>query len=128
MTGPLSGHVWRAAGADGVEVIGDRGDVVVLSADEHWPLVGRRRGGEPGPYGPVKPRLLLIRVVDRHERPETVRADIAGDDQEIARRNVGQEPVLIAERNDSHAVISTPVSHRLVTAAIGPGTSREALP
>ena len=88
----------------------------------------RWRGGEPGPYGPVKPRLLLIRVVDSHERPETVRADIAGDDQEIARRNVGQEPVLIAERNDSHAVISTPVSHRLVTAAIGPGTSRHALP
>ena len=63
----------------------------------------------------------------RHERPETVRADIAGDDQEIARRNVGQKPVPIAERNDSHAVISTPVSHRLVTAAIGPGTSRHAL-
>jgi hypothetical protein len=75
-----------------------------------------------GPYGPVKPRLL-IRVVHRHERPETVRADVASDDQEIARRNVGQEPVLIAERNDSHAVISTPVSHRLVTAAIGPDTS-----
>ena len=43
--------------------------------------------------GPVKPRLLLIRVVDRHERPETVRADVASDDQEIARRNVGQEPL-----------------------------------
>ena len=99
--------------------------VVIAPREE---LVCRWRGGEPGPYGPVKPRLLLIRVVDRHERPETVRADIAGDDQEIARRNVGQEPVLIAERNDSHAVISTPVSHRLVTAAIGPGTSRHALP
>ena len=74
----------------------------------------RWRGGEPGPYGPVKPRLLLIRGMDRHERPETVRADLASDDQEIARRNVGQEPVLIAERNNSHAVISTPVSHRLV--------------
>jgi hypothetical protein len=36
--------------------------------------------------------------------------------------------MLITERNDSHAVISTPVSHRLVTAAIGPGTSRHALP
>ena len=88
----------------------------------------RWRGSEPRPYGPVKPRLLLIRVVDSHERPETVRADVAGDDQEIARRNVGEESVLIAERNDSHAVISTPVSHRLVTAAIGPGTSRQALP
>ena len=99
--------------------------VVIAPREE---LVCRWRGGEPGPYGPVKPRLLLIRVVDRHERPETVRADIASDDQEIARRNIGQEPVLIAERNDSHAVISTPVSHRLVTAAIGPGTSREALP
>jgi hypothetical protein len=37
------------------------------------------------------------------ERPETIRADIAGDDQEIARRHVGQEPVLIAEGNNSHA-------------------------
>jgi hypothetical protein len=36
--------------------------------------------------------------------------------------------MLIAERNDSHAVISAPVSHRLVTAAIGPGASRQALP
>jgi hypothetical protein len=70
-----------------------------------------------GPYGPVKPRLLLIRVVDSHERPEAVRADVACDDEEIARGNVGQEGVLIAERNDSHALISTPVSHRLVTAA-----------
>ena len=61
---------------------------------------------------------------DSHERPETVRADVASDDQEIARRNIGQKPVLIAERNDSHAVVSTPVSHRLVTAAIGLGTSR----
>ena len=82
----------------------------------------------PWPYDPVKPRLLLIRVVDSHERPETVRADVAGDDQEIARRNIWQEPVLIAERNDSHAVVSTPVSHRLVTAAIRAGTSRQALP
>jgi hypothetical protein len=60
--------------------------------------------------------------------PKTVRADVAGDDQEIARRNVWQESVLIAERNDSHAVISTPVSHRLVTTAIRLGTSRQALP
>ena len=50
-----------------------------------------------------QPRLLLIRVVDRHERPETVWADVASDDQEIARRNVRQEPVLIAEGNNSHA-------------------------
>ena len=70
----------------------------------------RWRGGEPGPYGPVKQRLLLIRVVHRHERPETVRADVAGDDQEIARRNVGQDPVLVAECNDSHAVINASVA------------------
>ena len=88
----------------------------------------RRRGGEPGPYGPVKLCLLLTRVVHRHERPETVRANVAGDDQEIARRNVGQEPLLIAERNDSYAVISTPVSHCLVIAAITPGASPHALP
>jgi hypothetical protein len=48
---------------------------VVISPRED--LVCRRRGGEPGPFGPVKPRPLLIRVVDRHDRPETVRADIA---------------------------------------------------
>jgi len=90
--------------------------------------VYRWHGGEPGPYGPVKPRLLLIRIVDSHERPETVRADVAGDDQEIAGRNAGQKSVLIAERNDSHAVVSTPVSHRLGTAAIVPGTSRQAFP
>ena len=74
---------------------------VVIAPREQ--LVCRRRGGEPPPYGPVEPRLLLIRVVDRHERPETVRADIAGDDQEIARRDIRQEPVLIAEGNNSHA-------------------------
>jgi hypothetical protein len=76
---------------------------VVIAPREQ--LVCRRRDGKPRPYGPVKPRLLLIRVVDRHERAETVRADVASDDQEIARRNVRQEPVLIAERNDSHAMV-----------------------
>ena len=88
----------------------------------------RWRGGEPWSYGPIEPRLLLIRVVHCHERAEPVGADVASDDQEIAWRHVGQEPMLITEGNDSHAVISTPVSHRLVTAAIGPGTSRHALP
>ena len=53
---------------------------------------------------PIEPGLLLMRVVHRHERPEPVRADVAGDDQEIAWRDVWQEPVLITERNDSHAL------------------------
>jgi hypothetical protein len=54
-----------------------------------------------------------MRVVDSHERSETVRADIASDDQEIARRNIGQKPVLIAERNDSHVNASVASSgHR----------------
>jgi hypothetical protein len=43
-----------------------------------------------------------MRIVHRHERSETVRANVAGDDQEIAWRDVWQEPVLIAEGNNAH--------------------------
>jgi hypothetical protein len=50
-------------------------------------------------------------------RPKRSGQTLPATIKEIARRHVGQEPVPIAERNDSHAVISTPVSHRLVTAA-----------
>ena len=46
----------------------------------------------------------MLRSVHRHERPESVRADIASDDEEIARRNFRQKTVLVAERNDSHTV------------------------
>jgi hypothetical protein len=74
--------------------------VVIAPREE---LVCRWRGGEPGPYGPVKPRLLLIWGVHRHERPETVRTHIASHDQEMAWRDIRQEPVLIAEGNNSHA-------------------------
>ena len=66
-----------------------------------------RRTRKPWPNLPIEPRLLLMRIVHRHERPEPVRADVAGDDQEIASWNVWQEPVLIAERHDSHVSVST---------------------
>jgi hypothetical protein len=43
-----------------------------------------------------------MRIVHRHERTETVRTHVTGNDQEIAWRDVRQEPVLIAEGNDTH--------------------------
>jgi hypothetical protein len=69
-------------------------------------LVGSRRARQPRTNTPIKPGLLLIGVVPRHERPEAVRTDVARHDQEIALRDVWQEPVLIAKRNDAHMVNS----------------------
>lgn len=43
-----------------------------------------------------------MRIVSRREWTEAVRTDVARNDQEIAWRDVRQEPVLIAEGNDSH--------------------------
>jgi hypothetical protein len=50
----------------------------------------------------IEPFPLQMRVVHRHEWPESIRADVACDDHEIAWRNVRQEPVLIAEGHDAH--------------------------
>jgi hypothetical protein len=47
-----------------------------------------------------------MRIVHRHEWPESVRAHVASDDHEIAWRNLWQEPVLVTERHDSHAATS----------------------
>jgi hypothetical protein len=61
-----------------------------------------RRGCEPWSNFSIEPCLLLLRVVHRHERSEPVRANVTGDDQEIAWRDLRQEPVLVAEGNNSH--------------------------
>ena len=45
-----------------------------------------------------------MRIVHRHERPEPIGTEVAGDDQEITWRDVRQEPMQITECNDSHAV------------------------
>jgi hypothetical protein len=50
----------------------------------------------------------MLRSVHRHVRPEPIRADIPSDDEEIARRNLRQKSVLVAERNDSHDVCLNP--------------------
>jgi hypothetical protein len=62
-----------------------------------------RGGCEPWSNLSIEPCLLLMRVVDCHEGSEPVRANVAGDYQEIAWRYLRQEPVLIAEGNNSHA-------------------------
>ncbi len=67
----------------------------------------RRRACKPRSYVPIEPRLLLIRFMDRHEWAEAVRTHVAGDDHEIAWRNLRQEPVLVAERHDSHVTLIT---------------------
>jgi len=50
----------------------------------------------------IEPRLLLMWIVDGHERSEAVRAHVTGHDQEIARWNVWKKPVLVAEGDDPH--------------------------
>jgi hypothetical protein len=60
------------------------------------------RSGEPRTDVAVEPCLLLKWIVCRHERPEPIRTEVAGDDQEIALRNVWQESVLITDGHDSH--------------------------
>ena len=62
-----------------------------------------RRARKPRPNLPIEPHLLLMRIVHRHEWPESVRTHVASDDDEIAWRNIWQEPVLVTERHDSHA-------------------------
>lgn len=65
-------------------------------------FVRGRRARKPRPHVPIEPCLLLMWIVSCHEWPEAVRTDVARNDQEIARRDVRQEPVLIAESNNSH--------------------------
>ena len=77
---------------------------VVISPREN--LVGRRRARKPRPNRPIEPRLLLMRIVHRHEWAEAVRAHVAGNDHEIARRNLRQKPVLVTERHDSHVTLN----------------------
>ena len=63
-------------------------------------MAGRSR--QPWTDFPIEPCLLLIGIVHGHKRPKAVRAHVTGHDQEIAWRDVRQEPVLIAECNNSH--------------------------
>jgi hypothetical protein len=42
------------------------------------------------------------------KRPETVRAHVASHDREIAGRDVGKKPVLVAERDDAASVRLSP--------------------
>src|SRR5688572_15507400 len=48
--------------------------------------------------------------VSRRDQPR-----VHGTEADVQPRHAGRQPVLSAERDDSHAVISAPVSHRLVT-------------
>jgi hypothetical protein len=73
---------------------------IVVSPRED--LVCGRRGCEPWSNLSIEPCLLLMWVVHCHERSEPVRTNVTGDDQEIAWRDVRQEPVLIAEGDNSH--------------------------
>jgi hypothetical protein len=54
------------------------------------------------------PIVSRIRIVHRQKRTEAIWAHIASDDQQIARRNLWQVPVLIAERDNPHLVILPP--------------------
>lgn len=67
----------------------------------------RRRSRQPRSDLPIEPGLLLVGIVYRHERPEAVRAHVTGDDHEIAWRDVGKEPVLVAEGDDPHFTSGT---------------------
>jgi len=82
-----------------------------MSSDE---LVCSRRARQPRTNAPIKPGLLLIRGVARRERAESIRADVARHDQEIALRDVRQKPVLIAERDDPHTPQCTNLSSSAV--------------
>jgi hypothetical protein len=50
----------------------------------------------------VEPDPLRMRVVQSQERPESIRADITGDDEEVAGWNLWQVPVEVANGNDAH--------------------------
>ena len=67
-------------------------------------LVRRGSLGQPGTGMIVEPGLLHGGTVLRERAVDTVRADVAPDDQQIARRDIRQKPVLVAEGNDAHAV------------------------
>ena len=67
-------------------------------------LVRGGRGGQPRSNLLIEPGLLLIGIVHHHERPEAVRAHVAGHDHEIAWRDFRKKPVLVAERHDTHEV------------------------
>ena len=66
----------------------------MIAPREELVLGGRIR--QPRTDLPIEPCLLLIGIVHRHERPETIRAHVTGDDQKIAWGDLWQEPVLIA--------------------------------
>jgi hypothetical protein len=76
-------------------------------------LVPGWRSRQPGTGLSIEPRLLLIRIVLSHERSKTVRAHVAGHDQEIAWRDIRKEPVLIAEGNNSHRTDDASVASSL---------------
>jgi hypothetical protein len=65
------------------------------------------RPGQPGADAAIEPGFLLSRIVHRVRRPEAIRADITGDDQQITRRDLGKVTVLIAESDNPHPVIQT---------------------
>ena len=65
-------------------------------------LVGGGYLGKPRSHMSIEPRSLLLGGVHRPKGPESIRAHIARDDQEVARGDVRQVAVLIAERDDSH--------------------------
>lgn len=65
-------------------------------------FVRGRRGGKPRTNMLVEPDPLRMRVVQCQKRPESIWADITGDDEEIARGNVRQVSVEVAECNDAH--------------------------
>jgi hypothetical protein len=62
------------------------------------------RGSQPRSNPLIEPGLLLTGIVHRHERPEAVRAHVAGHDHEVASRDFRKKPVLVAERHDTHEV------------------------
>lgn len=82
-----------------VKTTGLSAPIVVPPREE---LVCGRCCCEPWSNLSIEPCPLLMRIVHRHEGSEPVGANVAGDDQEITWRDVGQEPVLIAESNNLH--------------------------
>ena len=72
----------RSAGESSRETAGLTTPVVVSPCEE---LVRGGRSRQPRSDLSIEPRLLLMRIVDGHERPEAVRAHVTGHDQEIAR-------------------------------------------
>lgn len=102
-------HVRRARMFWGVGAKATRLPAPVMIAPRQN-LVRRGRVRQPRTNLLVEPSLLLMRIVPCHERAEAVRADIASNDQEIARRDVRQKSVLVTERDDPHGELATTIS------------------